>query len=312
MANATPNRAGQINLSGDEWALFLKTFGGEVLTAFEDENITQGLVMERNITHGKSAQFPATGKVGSGYHTPGTELTGRQVPHNEVVLTIDGMLLSDVFIAEIDELMNHYEVRSIYTQEMGRELARTYDENNLRSIILAARASAIVQDGNGGTTIEAASIDTDGTVLKNAIWQAAQTLDEKNAPDERHCGLRPAQYYLLAAQTDLLNRDWDGKGSYSKAVIPEVADVAIHKCNHIPNQDDTANAELKAKYQADYSLTRGIVWTPRAAGVVKLKDMAMEGEYDIRRQGYLMVSKYAVGHGPVRSDCAVELSLPTV
>lgn len=58
MANATPSRVGQIDLAGDDWALFLKTFGGEILTAFEDENITQGLVMERNIAYGKSAQFP--------------------------------------------------------------------------------------------------------------------------------------------------------------------------------------------------------------------------------------------------------------
>lgn len=55
MANANPNRVGQVNLSGDEWNLFLKTFGGEILTAFEDANITQGLVMERNIASGKSA-----------------------------------------------------------------------------------------------------------------------------------------------------------------------------------------------------------------------------------------------------------------
>lgn len=55
MANATPNRSGQINLTGDEWNLFLKTFGGEILTAFEDANVTQGLIMERNITNGKSA-----------------------------------------------------------------------------------------------------------------------------------------------------------------------------------------------------------------------------------------------------------------
>lgn len=203
--------------------------------------------------------------------------------------------------------MNHYETRSIYSSEMGRELARQYDENNLRSIIQAARQSAVVSGHSGGTTIQTANMSTDGEVIKNAVWDAAQALDEKNAPAERWASFRPAQYYLLAAQKDLLNQDWGGRGSYAEATVPVIADIGIVKCNHVPNADDSSNGDLKAKYQADYSLVRGCVWTNRAAGVVKLKDLAMESEYDIRRQGSLMVAKYAVGHGPVRPDCAVEL-----
>ena len=230
------------------------------------------------------------------------------MPHNEVVISIDGLLLSDIFVAEIDELMNHYETRSIYSEEMGRELARQYDENNLRSIIQAARQEALVSGHNGGTTIEKADVGTDKEALADAVWEAAQALDEKNAPSERWASFRPAQYYLLAQNTDLLNMDWGGRGSYAEANVPVVADVGIVKCNHVPNEDDSDNDDIKEKYQADYSQVRGVVWTNRAAGVVKLKDLAMESEYDIRRQGTLMVAKYAVGHGPVRPDNAVEIA----
>ena len=307
MSDANPNRFGQIQGAGDELALFLKIFGGEVLTAYENKNVTQGRVMEKNIQSGKSASFPATGKVGSGYHTPGTEIKGRNVEHNEVIIDIDGLLLSDIFVAEIDELMNHYETRSIYSEEMGRELARQYDENNLRSIILASRQPAIVSGHNGGTTVGKIDLGTDMEALRAAVWEAAQALDEKNAPEERWASFRPAQYYLLAENKDILNQDWGGRGSYAEANVPVVADVGITKCNHVPNQDDSANEDIKAKYQADYSAVKGVVWTNRAAGVVKLKDLAMEREWDIRRQGHLMLAKYAVGHGPVRPDNAVEL-----
>jgi hypothetical protein len=37
-------------------------------------------------------------------------------------------------------------------------------------------------------------------------------------------------------------------------------------------------------------------------------DLAAESEYDIRRQGTLMVAKYAVGHGILRPEAAVELA----
>lgn len=307
MADATPNRPGQVQNSGDELALFLKTFGGEVLTAYEDNNVTQGKVMEKMIQSGKSATFPATGKVGSGYHTPGTEITGRSMEHNEAVISIDGLLITDIFEPEIDELMNHYETRSIYSNEMGREMARQYDINNFRSIIQSARQSALVAGQNGGSSIALNNITTDGAVIKNAIWDAAQALDEKNAPPERYASFAPAQYYLLAEQKDVLNQDWGGRGSYAEANVPVVADVGIVKCNHIPNTDLSADSTVKAKYQADYSQVRGVVWTNRASGVVKLKDLAMESEYDIRRQGTLLIAKYAVGHGPVRPDNAVEL-----
>jgi hypothetical protein len=36
-------------------------------------------------------------------------------------------------------------------------------------------------------------------------------------------------------------------------------------------------------------------------------DLAMESEYEIRRQGHFMVAKYAVGHDYLQPDCAIEL-----
>jgi len=49
-----------------------------------------------------------------------------------------------------------------------------------------------------------------------------------------------------------------------------------------------------------------------AVGTVKLLDLAMESEYDIRRQGTLMVAKYAMGHGILRPECAIELATGAV
>ena len=48
-----------------------------------------------------------------------------------------------------------------------------------------------------------------------------------------------------------------------------------------------------------------LVSHPSAAGTVKLMDLAVESEYDIRRQGTLMVAKYAMGHGVLRPEAAI-------
>ena len=47
--------------------------------------------------------------------------------------------------------------------------------------------------------------------------------------------------------------------------------------------------------------------TTDAVATAKLMDMSVESEYQINRQGTLMVAKYAMGHNVLRPACAVSL-----
>lgn len=309
MANATPSRLGQADASGAQDALWLKVFGGEVMAAFEEDNKFLDKQMVRTISNGKSAQFPATGRIAAAaYHTPGAEIVGSTVKHNERVIVIDDLLVSSAFIANIDEAKNHYEVRSVYSGEMGRTLAEAMDRNIAQVGVLAARATATVNGHFGGSALTNAAMATDGDVLAAQAFAAAQKLDEKFVPEnDRFLALRAAQYYLLVQTTKVLNRDWDGAGSYSEAKVPKIASLSVVKSQHVPN---TNVASGPTAYQGDFTKTVGLVWRRDAMGTVKLLDLAMESAYDIRRQGTLMVGKYAVGHGILRPECAVELATP--
>lgn len=314
MANAVPSRSGQINTAGDVKALFLKVFAGEVLTAFEIATVTQGAFQERTISAGKSAQFPILGGIGAEYHVPGAEINGTTVPHNEIVITIDDLLISHAFIANIDEAMNHYDVRSAYSTEIGRKLAYTKDRQLLQLAVLAARSGSPVTGESGGGSVTDAAMLTDltGEKLVAALFKAAQTLDEKNVtPDGRRAFLNPAAYYLLAGNTKIMNKDWGGAGVYSDGKVLRVAGIEIVKTNQAPFGATVANGSLEAgtgnKYAGVFTNTVGVVATPQAVGTVKLMDLAMESEYQITRQGTIMVAKYAMGHGVLRGSCAVEL-----
>ena len=61
MANATPSFLGKANNSGDDNALFLKLFSGEVLSAFARANKMLPMTTVRTIANGKSATFPLVG-----------------------------------------------------------------------------------------------------------------------------------------------------------------------------------------------------------------------------------------------------------
>lgn len=320
MANASVVRIGQINGNGDVDALFLKTFAGEVLTAYEESNVVAPYTMTRTISSGKSAQFPATGKVGGEYHVPGTEITGLTLNSAETVITIDDLLISHGFIANIDEAKKHYDFRSIYSTEMGRFLARTMDKHLLQVGVLAARATNVVQGEPGGSVIYtndpmapgSANFETNGDHLAQAIFVAAQKLDEKDVPeDDRVCFVRPAQYYNLVKATNNLNKDWGGSGSWAEGNVLKIAGISIIKTNHLPSTNLSAATGVEAgtgnKYRGDFSKTTALIMRKDAVGTVKLLDMGMEAAYDIRRQGHLMVAKYAVGHGILRPQAAVEV-----
>jgi hypothetical protein len=83
----------------------------------------------------------------------------------------------------------------------------------------------------------------------------------------------------------------------------------VVKTNHLPATviDTGPEAGTNARYAGDFSKTIGLIMHRSAVGTVKLMDLSTEADYDMRRQGTLMVAKYAVGHGILRPESAVEL-----
>lgn len=304
------SRLGQINSVGDGDALFLKVFAGEVLAEFTRNNVFKTLTFVRQIQNGKSATFPMTGRAVSGYHTPGGWIDGSSIPHSEKVILVDDLLVSSTFIANIDEAKNHYDVRAIYTAELGQELARAYDQNLARVIALAARATSPLTSRPGGSRITDAAMATDAAKLEAALLTSAQTLDEKNVPTpDRVAVFRPAQFYLLSTRDRLVDANLGGKGAVAAGMVETVAGFPIVKSNHVPS---TNIATGPAKYQGNFSTTVGLVFHKMAAGTVQLLDLGLDSEFEIRRQGTFMVAKYAVGHDVLRADCSIELATGAV
>jgi len=305
MANATPSRIGQVNGAGDVQALFLKVFSGEVLAQFEKTTVFKDRTQTRSIANGKSAQFPVLGRNSAAYHTPGAEITGNSILAAEKVITIDDLLISPVFISNIDEAMNHYDVRGQYSKECGLSLAYAYDKNIAQVGVLAARAAATITGEAGGSALTNANYGTDSTTLASGIFAAAQAMDEKWVPaDERAAYFRPAQYYLMAQNTTVINQWYGGQGAISEGTVLKIAGVEMVKTTSLPSANITTGPTA---YQGNFSTTVGLVMHKSAVATVKLMDLATESQYDIRRQGTLVVAKYAMGHGIVRPEAAVEL-----
>lgn len=317
MADTNASRLGQVEGAGLTDELFLKVFSGEVMTIFEAENKTKGRVMSRSINSGKSTSFPVMGRASAYYHTPGNEILGGTVKHNEKVITIDDLLISPAFIAEIDEAKNHYDVRGHYSTEVGRVLAQTWDMHALQVGVLAARTTTgnIAGESPAGTVLtEATAGDYDDvTKFHNALRLAAEKMDEKNIPEQdRVVYVRPSAYWRLIDNDKLVSKEFsEGNGDVAKGVIYRVAGMELVKTNNLPNTNVTASSVAAGtgdKYVGDFSKTEALVMHKSAIGTVQLMDLSTRMDYDPRRLGTQVVSKYAVGHGVLRPEAAVELA----
>ena len=322
--------AGDYNLD-----LFLRQFSGEVITAFETANIMMPLHIVRTISQGKSAQFPVLSDTSAEYHTPGTSLIEatpasgnefQKFTHNERLIAIDNLLVSAAFIDSLDEARAHYEYRSEYSRKMGYALAKRADVHLMSTVLQGSKMTAIEPQGAGGGDIElsctAATVDAaiTSSVIVSALFEAAAAMDANDIPSEdRYAVLPPVLYYNLisngtagfAIANSVANSDIGGSG-FGSGLVPQIAGFEIYKSNNIPTETLASDGGVRGPNNYDAPLTeelvKGLIFHRSAVGTVKLRDLSMEAEYQIERQGTLLVAKYAMGHGVLRPDCCYALT----
>ena len=323
-------------------AMFLKIFGGEVFSSFERYTVTDGKHRVRNISSGKTAQFPFTGRNTAQYFKPGTNILEDNaqaqnkgaadvtpgalglVQVAEKTINIDDLLISSCFIDDLDLAKSHYDYRGPFSKEIGRALAFAYDEAVLNAALESARTGVSAADpfqtSQSLKTGEAVMADNTSKEIIDSIYAASQGMDERYVPeDERYVFVRPREYNKLLKDTEgtsgtlgtgLVHRDYvAGNGSLSDAVILKCAGMTVVKTPHLPNYDhrmDGGAAKWDGQNNDYYSNWESVIamcWHPEAVGTVKLKDVTMESEYLIARPGHLLVGKMACGHGGLRPEC---------
>jgi len=331
---SAPTRFGtDVADTSDNTGLFLKVFGGEVFAAFSETTHTMDKHYVREIASGKSAQFPKTWKVDAAYHEAGQEMLGQDTDETERVITIDGLLVSHVGIYDLDEAMSHFDVRGRYSEELGRALARVFDTNVYRTIVSTAKQSTALSGANSTSPFpdgqRILSADVTGTLAASGggsdWWEAIREMrigaGGDNIPDDDQLfvampyntfdSLKYAQVADTAANPFLYaNRDLSFGGQGGAGVDGAIVTdgIVAFRTNLLPQSNDIANSNIKAKYRANYTTVLGVGWHGEGVGTVKLVGMGMEQTRDVRRQEDFMVAKMACGHGPLRNEGCWEFS----
>lgn len=312
--NSIPSRPGLREGGSDELELLLDIRGQEVLNAYAAEIKIADKINSQTLRGAKSVKFPAFWNASVSYHVPGVELTGGQIASQDVTVSPDDKLVSDVFVADVDEALFDVEVRSPYTDAIGRALAEHYDANVARAILLSSRQGALFTGDQGGSALTNAAFATTATTLFDGLSQAKETMDAKKVPVDSQSiygALATAEWYMLARSDRALNRDYNGgAASISKHSLTTVDDIMVIKSNNLPfGADDSANTDIPVEYRGNFTNTRGIVFTPYAAATVVVQDLGFQMVDQPEKQGILLIGRRMVGTRPLRSKTAVELKI---
>lgn len=310
------------NLSaGERDALFMKVFSGEVLTAFARNTVMMSRHQVRTIDHGKSASFAVMGRTRAKYLAPGNSLDDqrKKFEHTEKVIAIDGLLTADCLITDIDDAMNHYDVRVEYSRQLGEALAQSADCAIINELANMAAKDATVKEnipdnGTGAdkvkgtgeafefaTGLELSQSAEYGNKIIEGLLAARAAFTKNYVPmGDRYCLLTPEGYSALIKALMPDSANYQALFDPNSGKLQTICGFEVIEVPHLLNEGVDGKHTLNAKY-TDAGL-QGIVFHRSAVGTVKLKDLAMERARRAEYQADQIIAKYAMGHGGLRPE----------
>lgn len=313
---------GQKLSAGERDALFMKVFSGEVLTAFARNTVMMSRHQVRTIDHGKSASFAVMGRTRAKYLVPGSSLDDqrKKFEHSEKVIAIDGLLTADCLITDIDDAMNHYDVRVEYSRQLGEALAQSADcaiINELANMAAkdAAEAEENIPDNGAGAekvqgTGKAFEFATGITISQSADYGnkiiegllAARAAFTKNyvPMGDRYCLLTPEGYSALIKALMPDSANYQALFDPNSGKLQTICGFEVIEVPHLLNDGVDGKHKLNTKFTE--AKLQGIVFHRSAVGTVKLKDLAMERARRAEYQADQIIAKYAMGHGGLRPE----------
>lgn len=312
---------GQKLSAGDRDALFMKVFSGEVLTAFARNTVMMSRHQVRTIDHGKSASFAVMGRTRAKYLAPGNSLDDqrKKFEHTEKVISIDGLLTADCLITDIDDAMNHYDVRVEYSRQLGEALAQSADCAIINELAnMAAKDAAVPENipdndtgaekvqGTGKAFEFATGLDLSqsadyGNKIIEGLLAARAAFTKNYVPmGDRYCLLTPEGYSALIKALMPDSANYQALFDPNSGKLQTICGFEVIEVPHLLNDGVDGKHTLNNKFAT--AKLQGIVFHRSAVGTVKLKDLAMERARRAEYQADQIIAKYAMGHGGLRPE----------
>ena len=269
----------------------------------------------------KSASFAVMGRTRAKYLAPGNSLDDqrKKFEHTEKVIAIDGLLTADCLITDIDDAMNHYDVRVEYSRQLGEALAQSADCAIINELANMAAKDATVPEnipdnGTGADKVKGTgkafefatglaisqSADYGNKIIEGLLAARAAFTKNYVPMGDRYCLLTPEGYSALIKALMPDSANYQALFDPNSGKLQTICGFEVIEVPHLLNEVVDGKHTLNAKYTA--AGLQGIVFHRSAVGTVKLKDLAMERARRAEYQADQIIAKYAMGHGGLRPE----------
>lgn len=280
----SPVLPNQINQAGDENALILEQFTGDVEHTFVSTSVLEKFFPRKPVKGTNTLTKKAIGRTKLQKLRRGDAPDGTQVDFSKASVTVDTMLLSRHSIWQLDEIMTDIDARKEIAIEQGQEIAEFVDSTiSIAAAHAAAQTvSAYTQNGaapeghQGATQIPlaAAGDENDPAKLYAAIGKLFSTMEETRKVKPQRDGIvlivRPSVFYTLQQAEQIVNGEYltsDGN-KLSDVPIFKAWGVPVLSSENLPNTVVTdhllSNTDNGAFYDGDFTKLVAVAIAPKA------------------------------------------------
>jgi len=301
----------------------------EILRYREDNLVMADHVQRINFVGqaGDTIRLPRLGRLGVNNKTAGTPVRYQSRQETEWTMTIDQYKESSIAVEDIAQLQSWANLRSEYTEEVGRAMARDIDD-----FLLGMRAAVVGADPTNNHVY-----DTSNPISYDMILTAYETLNLRNVPTEgRVLIVSPKQWSSLLNEEKFINNDYSNISNIATGQvgsilgIPVIMTTALQtnasdtftngdngQAGPTPGYDDTAlyyptqvtegDSLEPLKTNAD-GLDSAVMLHPSWCRMAVQKEPSVESERDIDFQMWKVVNTQVYGTKLYRTDHSVVIS----
>jgi len=330
------SRLGQIRGAGSVDALFLDLGSDELLTAYDKKKILSSTVKSQTIKGGRSMRFLLTGRRKAGYHVPGTPIDGttnNPSDNNSRILYLDGLMVADESIYDLDELKESPSQRAEIMHQLGEALADEREARVARILFAAASTTAepLALAHNTGRTgdritlsagFAAATNEAKGDELYAAIKAMVILKQKKHIPTSGMvCVVNPDVCGWLQDSKRIINTDFNGgtgaNGTVREVFAGMIYGVPVYWSNFITQPAYTLQTgdNTNSEYAQNLSKCQALIYHRDAMGILNLRQPKLQmtasgGDYNVVYQSQLLVASMAIGMGKLSPECAGAIITP--
>lgn len=249
-----------------------------------------------------------------------------------MIINLDGLLIADEVIYDLDNLMNFYETRQDVTNQLGLALSYEWDKRAARVLYAAAKTTTepLAKTINANRTGHSATLsagyaaatkNAKGDELIEKISSIKVEMKKADVPTENlACVVGPDEYDYLLDSTRAINTDFNSgggeNGSFAGGRILRVKGINVYESNHVQQAAYTNGTyDKNTAYQQNLTKNRAIIFHKDAIGCLTLKSPSLQvtpegSSFNVMYQASLMVARMAIGMNVLRPECAGVIEIP--